>query len=165
MKTLLAILVVLVVALALFWSGTTTGILPDGIPKGIPVAELDPASPHPEIGLIAPLPSWIPLPDSGNVISAGVYPPQPPYGAAAVVMVSTDLSSKDFAAGYGRRLDGAGFAMRQIPNPPNLVIDAPELSFEADERKGGRVVYVTMRNGFGVRVAQLTFWDVPAPHL
>jgi len=168
MRTLLVIAAAAaLVALVLLFG--RSAILPDGIPKGIPegipIAKLTDGMPHPEVGLIVPLPGWIPLPGSGRVIGAGTYPPQPPWGAAAVVMVVIDGAAADFVAAYGKRLDSAGFSIRRIPNPPNLIIDAPDSSYEADEREGGHVAYVTMRSTREVRVAQLTFWDPPAPRL
>jgi hypothetical protein len=48
---------------------------------------------------------------------------------------------------------------------PNLIIDAPDLQLEADQRDGARTIYITLRSGFGRRFAQLTFWDAPAPRL
>ena len=168
MRTILVIAAAAALVALMFLFGRpsilTDGI-PKGIPEGIPIAKLTDGMPHPEVGLIVPLPGRIPLPDSGRVIGAGTYPPQPPWGAAAVVMVVIDGAAADFVAAYGRRLDTAGFSMRRIANPPNLIIDAPGSSYEADEREGGHVAYVTMRSTRDVRVAQLTFWDVPAPHL
>ena len=115
-----AVLVVLV---------TTSGTIGTVMAKGIPIKELGDGKPHPEILLIEPLPGWIRLPDSGSAISAGVYPPQPPYGAAAVIMVMTDDFSADFAADYGRRLERAGFfgAAHSDPIP-------------SDHRQAGRSV-------------------------
>jgi hypothetical protein len=46
-----------------------------------------------------------------------------------------------------------------------LIIDRPDAQFEADERQGGHVVYITMRHSGVVRVAQLTFWDPFTPRL
>ncbi len=98
------------------------------------------------------------------MIGAALYPPQPPYGAAAVAMVAIDDSFEDFAAAYGQLLKARGFDMRSSPMPPNLGIDRPYAVYEADEVNGGHVVYVTLRGGGGVlRVAQLTFWSPPAP--
>ena len=115
----------------------------------------------PQIGMITPLPTWIPLPLKGRVIGAGTYPPQPPWGAAAVVMLQLEQPADAFLAAYRQVLDRDGFAMRRIPIPPNLIIDAADSAFEADERNGGHVVYVTMRK---THFAQLTFWAPPAPH-
>lgn len=114
----------------------------------------------PQIRMIRPLPAWVPLPIKGRVIGAGTYPPQPPWGAAAVVMLQLDQPADAFVAAYRQRLDHAGFAMRRIPIPPNLIIDAADSAYEADERNGGHVVYVTMRK---THYAQLTFWAPPAP--
>jgi hypothetical protein len=83
-------LFVIVAAAVLVLLFVTSGTISPVVPKGIPIKALGDGKPHPEILLIAPLPGWIPLPDSGSAISAGVYAPQPPYGAAAVIMVRTD---------------------------------------------------------------------------
>jgi hypothetical protein len=50
--------------------------------------------------------------------------------------------------------------MRRIPSPPNLVIDAPDACYEADERVGDRTIHITLR---AQHYVQLTFWDEPAP--
>jgi hypothetical protein len=52
--------------------------------------------------------------------------------------------------------------MRRLPTPFNLIIDRPDALFEADERQGGHVIYITMR---ATRFAQLTFWEPPAPRM
>jgi len=165
-KALFVIVVaVAAIAVLIVFTGTVAPFVPRGLPKGIPVAELADGKPHPEILLIAPLPEWIPLPDSGRAITAGVYAPQPPYGAAAVVMVAIDEAPEDYAAAYGRKLEGAGFSVRRLPIGFNLIIDRPEAQFEADEREGGHIVYITMRGAGDAHFAQLTFWNPPVPRL
>jgi len=139
--------------------------IPRGIPKGVPIAAIKDGKLAPSIGLVRPLPGWLPLPDEGRVIGAGTYPPQPPYGVAAVVMLKLSDSDEAFVAAYKKRLGEKGFAMRRIPIQPNLIIDAPTAQYEADERQGGRTIYITMRGTYAARFAQLTFWDVPAPRL
>ena len=124
-----------------------------------------PTATHPEVYLITPLPSWIPLPDSGTAIAAAVYPPQPPYGMAAVVTLAIEESVADYAAAYGKKLEQAGFSVRRLPIGFNLIIDRPDSQFEADEREGGHVVYITMRSNRVARFAQLTFWNPPVPSL
>ncbi|HEY1638409.1 MAG TPA: hypothetical protein VGF62_07795, partial [Rhizomicrobium sp.] len=96
----------------------------------------------------------------GRVIGAGTYPPQPPWGAAAVVMLQLEQPADDFLAAYRQRLDRAGFSMKRIPIPPNLVIDAADSAFEGDERNGGHALFITMRK---THYAQLTFWSPPVP--
>jgi hypothetical protein len=130
--------------------------------SGISVTTLTDREPRPEVGLVGPLPAWIPLPESGSVISAGLYPPQPPFGAAATVTLEIDNSAEAFLTAYQSRLDQAGFSMRRLPTPFNLIIDRPDALFEADERQGGHVIYITMR---ATRFAQLTFWEPPAPRM
>jgi hypothetical protein len=130
----------------------------------VPVAVIAAGKPAPQIGLTRPFPAWAPLPPRGRVIGAGLYPPQPPYGPAAVAMILLDDSFDDFTAAYRQQLAGRGFALRASPMPPNLIIDRPHAVYEADETQGGRVIYVTLRGGGALRVAQLTFWSPPAPH-
>ena len=133
--------------------------------RSVPIETIAAGRPAPEIGLIAPFPAWAPLPPRGRVIGAALYPPQPPYGPAAVAMVAIDDSFDGFAEAYGQLLKRRGFDMRSSPMPPNLGIDRPHAVYEADEAGGGHVVYVTLRGGGGdLRVAQLTFWSPPAPH-
>src|ERR1700722_17526163 len=119
MRILAVIGVVLAgVAIILLQEWTTPSPAPV---KGVPIASIANGKTLPHIGLSAPLPDWIPLPDNGTVIGAGIYPRRPPYGAAAVVMLKLDMSADAFVAAYGRRLAAAGFPLRRIPSPPNLV--------------------------------------------
>lgn len=134
--------------------------VPIGIPKGIPIAALAGRA-APQIGLIAPVPDWMPLPDNGRATGAALFPPQPPFGPGAVVMVKLDGSEAAFVASYRDRLARRGFQVRHLPPPFSLIIDAPDDQFEADARNG-RSIFITLR---GRRFAQLTFWDVPAPHM
>jgi hypothetical protein len=132
--------------------------------KGVPIASIANGKTLPRIGLVSPLPEWIPLPDNGEAVGAGVYPPQPPYGAAAVVMLKLDRSAAAFVAAYGKRLAAAGFPLRRIPNPPNLVIDAPWATYAARDAKTGNMVFVTIRSFWEPHYAQLTFWNPPVPY-
>jgi len=153
--------VAVLVVLTYFTTGATTVV-----PQGIPIDALHDGKPHPEIHLIGPLPDWIPLPESGTVIAAGLYAPQPPYGAAATVTLIVEGSEADFTAAYGRQLEQAGFSVRRIPTAFSVLLFAlADVQFEADERVGGHVVYITMRHSWAARFAQLTFWNPPAPHL
>src|SRR5207244_1738602 len=67
---------------------------------GIPISMIANGKPEPRIGLFKPLPSWIPLPETGFVTGAGLYPPQQPFGPAAVVMVRYEEPAGEFAANY-----------------------------------------------------------------
>jgi hypothetical protein len=116
----------------------------------------------PQVGLLSPLPAWIPLPLKGRVIGAETLPPQPPWGASAVVMLQLEQPADDFVAAYRQRLDRAGFPTRRIPIPANLIIDAADSAFEGDERNGGHAVFITMRK---THYAQLTFWSPPVPRM
>jgi hypothetical protein len=131
--------------------------------RSVPIEAIAHGRPAPQIGLTGPFPEWAPLPPRGRVIGAELFAPQPPYGAAAVAMVVIDDSFEDFAAAYRVQLAARGFEMRASPMPFNLGVDRPHAVYEADEIKGGHVVYVTLRSGGDVRVAQLTFWSPPAP--
>jgi diphthamide synthase (EF-2-diphthine--ammonia ligase) len=133
-------------------------------PKGVPIAAIANGKTEPRIGLVSPLPEWIPLPESGTVTGAGVYRPQPPWGAASVVMLKMDRPAAAFVAAYGKRLAASGFPLRRIPNPPNLVIDAPWATYEAVDRKSGNTVFVTIRSFWEPHFAQLTFWNPPVPN-
>lgn len=161
MRLTIAVGALITLALVALWrAATPAAMLP--MPRGIPVEKIANGRVAPQVGLVAPLPSWIPLPEHGRVIGAGVYPPQPPWGAAAVVMLQIEQPADSFVAAYRKRLDQAGFAMRRTPIPANVIIDAADSAYEADERRGGHVVYVTMRK---TCYAQLTFWSPLAPHL
>jgi len=134
-------------------------------PYGVPIAAIASGQPAPRIGLIGPFPAWAPLPGRGLVVGAELSGPRPPYGAAAMIMLVIDDSFDAFAAAYGRRLTQAGFVMRRIPIGASLVIDRPVAQFEADEREGGHVVYVTFRGDAQMRYVQLTFWAPPAARI
>lgn len=82
-------------------------------PKGVPVADLVRA--QPQIGLAAPFPDWGPLPGEGLAVGAELVRPQPPYGAAAVVMLKIKSSYDAFTAAYRRRLADRGYALRSVP--------------------------------------------------
>jgi hypothetical protein len=162
MRILAVIGVVLAYVAVVLLQGRTTRL--PAPPKGVPVSSIANGKTQASIGLVSPLPEWIPLPDSGTVTGAGVYRPQPPYGAAAVVMLKMDRPAAAFVAAYARRLAAAGFPMRRIPNPPNLVIDAPWATYEAVDRKSGNAVFVTIRSLWEPHFAQLTFWNPPVPY-
>jgi hypothetical protein len=161
MRLLFAIAALAAIPLLALWRVGTPAAMPT-LPRGIPIEKITNGRVAPRVGLVAPLPKWIPLPEKGRVIGAGLYPPQPPWGAPAVVMLQIEEPAQSFLAAYRKRLNQAGFAMRRTPIPPNLIIDAADSAFEADERNGGHVVYVTMRRTW---YAQLTFWSPPAPRL
>jgi hypothetical protein len=164
MKAWLAIaLVAVVIVVTLTLSRVRPARTPE--PRGVPVADLARGEPMPRIGLIGPFPSWAPLPNEGLVTGAELFRPQPPYGPAAVAMISIGSSFNTFEAAYRRRLDERGFAMKAIPIQRNLIIDRPVAQFEADERQGGHVVYITFRGDVRVRYVQLTFWAPPAPRI
>ena len=135
------------------------------LPKGVPMSQIAGGRPAPQIGLAAPFPDWAPLPEQGDVIGAELVAPQPPYGAAAVMMVHIDESFPAFVAAYRARLAARGFGLEQTPIPPNLGVDAAVAAYEADERQGGHIVYVTLRGTPPARYAQLTFWAPPAPRI
>jgi hypothetical protein len=129
----------------------------------VPVATIANGKPEPRVGLLSPLPKWIPLPESGYVTGAGLYPPQPPFGPAAVVMLRYDETAAEFIVHYRHRLERAGFVVHRIPVLFHLIIDKPDAAYEADEKSGGHVAYITLRSGFDKRFAQLTFYAPPAP--
>ena len=151
---------VLVMAVVLWRVASPHSEVKPPLRKSVPVAAIENGKTQPRVGLVKPLPGWVPLPDKGMVIGAGVYPAQRPYGASAVVMLQLDGSEEAFTASYRNRLARAGFSMRQLPEPFNLIVDRPDALFEADERNGGHTVYITLR---AKHFAQLTFWDPPAP--
>jgi len=134
-------------------------------PAGVPIDRISRGETDPQIGLAEPFPAWAPLPERGHVTGAEVLPPQPPWGASAVILMRIDEGFDAFTAGYGRRLADRGFDLRRIPIQPNLVIDAPLAQFEADEKAGGHVVYVTYRGDARARYVQLTYWSAPSPPL
>jgi len=133
--------------------------------RGVPLALIADGKPHPGVGLVAPLPKWIPLPENGYVTGAALYPPQPPFGPACVVMLRYDEAQGEFIVNYRHRLENAGFATSRIPVLFHLIIDKPDAAYEADEKNGAHVAYITLRHGFNIRVAQLTFYAPPAPRM
>ena len=159
--TALAVLFVLLVGAAIVARGT---VPPIPSYHEIPVAQISgKALPH--IGLVAPLPKWIPLPEKGYVSGVELFAPRPPWGPAAVVMLRYDETQAEFVVNYRHRLERAGFVMRRIPFGFHLIVDRPDDFYEADEKNGGHVAYITLRHGFGKRVAQLTYYAPPAPRL
>jgi hypothetical protein len=134
-------------------------------PRGLPVGELARTAAAPQIGLAGPFPAWAPLPDRGLVTGAELFAPHPPYGGGAVAMIRIEESFDGFTAAYRRTLVQRGYDLQRIPTQFNLVIDRPYAQFEADEAKGGHVIYVTLRGDSAVRYAQLTFYAPPAPRL
>jgi hypothetical protein len=160
MKLPFAIAALAVVAMLVLWRAAMPAPMPP-MPRGIPVEKIANGRIAPQVGLVAPLPNWIPLPERGRVVGASLYPPQLPWGAAAVVMLQIEQPADLFVAAYRKRLDQAGFAMHRTPIPANVIIDAADSAYEADERKGGHAVFVTMRKTY---YAQLTFWSPPIPY-
>jgi hypothetical protein len=132
---------------------------------GVSIDRIARGETDPQIGLGAPFPAWAPLPQRGQVTGAEVLPPQPPWGASAVIMMRIDETYDAFTVGYRRRLAERGFELKPIPIQPNLVIDAPLAQFQADETAGGHVVYVTYRGGARARYVQLTYLSPPSPLL
>jgi hypothetical protein len=125
-----------------------------------------PAPPIMPFAAAAPMPAWVILPPGEReVVASGVYPPQPPYGAAATITYAIAETAEEFAAAYGAQLTAAGYAVRPIPPRFNIAFDEPDLQFEADERSGGHVIYLALRHTRTTRFAQLTFWAPPAPRL
>jgi hypothetical protein len=80
-------------------------------------------------------------------------------------MLRYEESQGEFIVNYRHRLESAGFATRRIPILFHLIIDKPDAAYEADEKNGGHVAYITLRSGFGKRFAQLTFYAPPAPRM
>ena len=163
----LALAAAALLLLALFWGRPLSVDLPEGISVETLAASRD--QPQPKLRLVRLLPAWIPLPDSGYVVTAGVYPPQPPYGAAATLTLKTDLTAEAFAAAYRSRLERAGFAVRTVPPGFNVTFDNPDLILEAIETAstplGAHTIYVALRRTRAGRFAQITAWDPPAPRL
>lgn len=136
-------------------------------PKGFPIAALFDGKTRSLVGLSVPLPNGMPLPESGRVVGAEVYPPQPPYGASASIMVRFDQSAERFISSYRTRLDHAGYSLRQqsvllkrTPLDPSL-----EDAYEADEKHGDHTIYIAIRGAPAGHFAQLTFWSPPSPRL
>jgi hypothetical protein len=155
------ILVTLTAIAAIAWSHIA--ILPfPPMPKGVPIDRIANGRILPQVGLTGPLPEWIPLPEKGLVLGAGLYPPQPPYGAAASMMLKLSESQSTFVGSYRRRLEQAGFSWRHLPTPFNLIVDRPDDQFEADGKNGTHVVFIVLR---AKEYAQLTFWDAPVPRM
>ena len=130
----------------------------------IPIDQVT-GKPLPHIGLGAPLPNWIPLPERGYVSGAELFAPHLPYGPGAVIVLRYDETQAQFVVNYRHRLERAGFVMRRIPILFHLIIDKPDAAYEADEENGGRVGYIVLRHARKGRFAQLTFYDPPAPRL
>jgi hypothetical protein len=128
---------------------------------GVPIAELAKGKPFAGIGLLAPLPTWLPLPKKGRAISGGVYPPQPPFGAASVIVLAIDEPIDEFLGSYARILESAGFTLSRLPNPA-IPTDMAEARYEATNATRSRYVFVTLRQSWFV---QLTFWDAPVPRM
>ena len=161
----IAVFAVLTVGAATaLWRGVGVVDLPPPS-EGVPVGEIAKGQPLPQIGLTGPFPAWAPLPDGGTATGAEITPPQPPYGAAAVLMLKIDSDYPTFQAAYARRLAEHGFTLNPIPIQPNLGVDRPVAQFEAPEKNGAHVIYVTYRGGASTRYVQLTYWTTPAPPL
>jgi hypothetical protein len=128
------------------------------------------------------MPAWAVLPPGARkVVASGVYPPQPPYGAAATITYLIDETAEQFAAAYRAQLAAAGYTIRPIPPQFSVAFDEPDLQLEADEQGGsagpaplagriggvwsGHVIYLALRHTYAGRFAQLTFWAPPAPRL
>src|SRR5579863_970827 len=135
-----------------------TDVLPAPVIAGIPIGDLARGQPHPSIGLGGPFPAWAPLPDKGLVTGAEIAAPRAPWGASAVAMVKIDDDVDHFMAGYGPRLAASGFRVRRLTTPIGLLIDRPEAQFQADDRQGGHVVYITFLGDARARYVQLTYW-------
>ena len=151
-------------AVVMVWRGAGVDAPPPP-PKGVPVGEIAKGRPAPQIGLAGAFPAWAPLPDDGTAIGAETVPPQPPYGDAAVLMLKIDSDYPTFQAAYARRLAERGFTLNPVPIQPNLGVDRPAAQFEAPEKNGAHVIYVTYRGGASTRYVQLTYWTTPAPPL
>lgn len=126
---------------------------------GVPISDLAHRQPVPQIGLMVPLAPWIVLPQSGRAITASVAPPQPPYGIASSVTLTIDETGEEFLAAYQRRLESAGFAVRQVP-AALAPTDMADARIEAVSRNHPHSVFVAVRS---VKFVQLTFWDGPTP--
>ena len=165
--TLLKYLAVALAAVAVVLLATTW-LPPSSRPKpaaldGIPVGELASSQPQPSIGLLAPFPTWAPLPDRGRVIGAEVLPPQPPWGASALALIKIDDDADRFMAGYRPRLAARGFEVRRLQVPVGSPSDVHGAQFQSDDGRGGHVVYITFRGDSATRLVQLNFWSPPAP--
>jgi hypothetical protein len=124
-----------------------------------------PAPPIVPFASAAPMPAWAILPPGERrVVASGVYPPQPPYGSAATITYAIDGTAEQFTAAYEAQLAAAGYDVRRV-SPIDLPFNAPDAQFEADERSGGHVIYLTLRHTRTTPFAQLTFWAPPAPRL
>lgn len=156
-----AIFVVLFLAAAILARGTMPPMPPE---REYPIATIT-KKPLPQIGLAVPLPNWIPLPESGFVTGVELFPPHLPYGGGAVIVLRYAETQGQFVVDYRHRLERAGFVMRRFPFVFHLINDWPDAVYEADEKNGGHVAYITLRSGFGKRYAQLTFYAPPAPRL
>ena len=114
--------------------------------------------------LRAPLPAWLPLPESGRVDRAAATVPQPPYGASITLMLRIDEGADAFATSYAARLAAAGYAVRRRPPPFDMSFTG-ELALDAFHAGTGRYVVCVLRRSGAVRSAQITFWEPPAPRL
>jgi hypothetical protein len=161
----LAGLLIVAFALSLRVGALTPAPFPPPAPKPVPIEAIAGGEAMPQIGLAGPFPGWAPLPDKGLVTGAEIARAQPPYGASAVLMLKTDETWDAFLSGYRRRLDQRGYSLRRMPIQPNLIVDAPVAQYQADERQGGHVVYVTFRGDKTTRYVQLTYWSPPAPRV
>lgn len=163
----LALAAAALLLLALSWGQPLSVELPEGMPVETLAATRD--RPQPKLRLAQPLPAWIPLPETGFVVTAGLYPPQPPYGAAATVTLKTDLAAEAFVAAYRARLEQAGFTVRAISPGFNVAFDNPDVTLEAIETAAApvaaRVIYVALRRTRAGQFAQITAWNPPAPRL
>lgn len=137
------VLVTLAALLAVVLALSNRAAMPSHM-ADVPIARLAAGAFEPALGLRQPLPAWLPLPETGRVIAAGAYPPQPPFGASATILLRLEQSSDGFVASYRARLARAGFAVRRNvvllhrgPFDPML-----EQAFEADAKPGGPTIYI-----------------------
>jgi len=114
--------------------------------------------------LTAPLPDWLPLPESGRVSTAGAYPPQPPYGAAVLITLVIAETPEEFLAAYSARLTAAAYQVRRVAPPFDFTF-ATDGALDAYDHATGRYVYCVVRHTRAARFAQITFWEPPAPRL
>lgn len=155
------------VAIAALVAGAVLGawrsILLAPPPADVPIARLRVEAARGAIPyLTAPLPEWLPLPETGRVATASAYASQPPYGAAISLILAIDESAEAFAAAYEAKLTGAGYTVRRLPPPFDFSFTA-ELALDAYDPKTGRYVFCTLRQSLAAHSAQITFWENPAP--
>jgi hypothetical protein len=157
----LAIAALIVGGLALAWQAMPA--IPP--PLDIPVERLRAEAARGALPYVtAPLPEWLPLPDSGRVTTGGSYSPQPPYGAAISLTLVIDVPAEDFAAAYGAKLAAAGYRVRRVPPPFDFTF-ATDGALDAYDAASGRYVVCVLRHNAKNRFAQITFWEPPAPRL